>query len=115
MHAFDVLGDPVRRRILELLAAGEHSSGDIVLVVQRNSPSRNLPCRSSFECFVRADSHPCGSMGRAASILSSPVRCATSTTGSTDSECFGHLASTRWPPRLREGSGNGANRMYPAD
>jgi DNA-binding transcriptional ArsR family regulator len=35
MHAFDVLGDPVRRRILELLAAGEHSSGDIVLVVQR--------------------------------------------------------------------------------
>jgi DNA-binding transcriptional ArsR family regulator len=35
MHAFDVLGDPVRRRILELLAAGEHSSGDIVTVVQR--------------------------------------------------------------------------------
>jgi DNA-binding transcriptional ArsR family regulator len=35
MHAFDVLGDPVRRRILELLAAGEHSSGDIVAVAQR--------------------------------------------------------------------------------
>ena len=35
MHAFDVLGDPVRRRILELLAGGEHSSGDIVTVVQR--------------------------------------------------------------------------------
>jgi DNA-binding transcriptional ArsR family regulator len=35
MHAFDVLGDPVRRRILELLATGEHSSGDIVVVVQR--------------------------------------------------------------------------------
>ena len=34
MHAFDVLGDPVRRRILELLAAGENSSGDIVLVIQ---------------------------------------------------------------------------------
>jgi DNA-binding transcriptional ArsR family regulator len=34
MHAFDVLGDPVRRRILELLATGEHSSGDIVAVVQ---------------------------------------------------------------------------------
>lgn len=33
MHAFDVLGDPVRRRILELLAGGEHSSGDIVTVV----------------------------------------------------------------------------------
>jgi len=35
MHAFDILGDPVRRRILELLADGEHSSGDIVTVVQR--------------------------------------------------------------------------------
>ena len=35
MHAFDILGDPVRRRILELLAAGEHASGDIVIVVQR--------------------------------------------------------------------------------
>ena len=34
MHAFDVLGDPVRRRILELLAAGENSSGDIVVVIQ---------------------------------------------------------------------------------
>lgn len=35
MHAFDVLGDPVRRRILELLAEGEHASGDIVGVIQR--------------------------------------------------------------------------------
>lgn len=34
MHAFDVLGDPVRRRILELLAQAEHSSGDVVEVVQ---------------------------------------------------------------------------------
>ena len=29
MHAFDVLGDPVRRRILELLADGERSAGDV--------------------------------------------------------------------------------------
>ena len=34
MHAFDVLGDPVRRRILELLAEGELSSGSIAGVVQ---------------------------------------------------------------------------------
>lgn len=33
MHAFDVLGDPVRRRILELLAAGEHSSGEMVEII----------------------------------------------------------------------------------
>lgn len=35
MHAFDVLGDPVRRRILELLADEERSSGEIVAFIQR--------------------------------------------------------------------------------
>lgn len=35
MHAFDVLGNPVRRRILELLAEGERSSGSMVEVIQR--------------------------------------------------------------------------------
>lgn len=34
MHAFDVLGDPVRRRILELLAEGELTSGAIVEVIR---------------------------------------------------------------------------------
>jgi DNA-binding transcriptional ArsR family regulator len=34
MHAFDILGDPVRRRILELLADSERSSGAIVEVIQ---------------------------------------------------------------------------------
>lgn len=35
MHALDVLGDPVRRRILELLAEGERSAGEIGDDVQR--------------------------------------------------------------------------------
>ena len=35
MHAFEVLGDPVRRRILELLADGEQSSGEVCEVIQR--------------------------------------------------------------------------------
>jgi DNA-binding transcriptional ArsR family regulator len=30
VHALDILGDPVRRRILELLAAGEHPAGFVV-------------------------------------------------------------------------------------
>jgi DNA-binding transcriptional ArsR family regulator len=29
MNAFDILGDPVRRRIVELLATGERSAGEI--------------------------------------------------------------------------------------
>jgi len=35
VHAFDVLGDPVRRRILELLATGEQTSGAVVTVIQQ--------------------------------------------------------------------------------
>ena len=35
MHAFDILGDPVRRRILELLADGEHASGEVVEVISK--------------------------------------------------------------------------------
>jgi len=34
VHAFDVLGDPVRRRILELLADGEQTSGTVAAVIQ---------------------------------------------------------------------------------
>ena len=34
MHAFDVLGDPVRRRILELILEDEQTSGDIVRVIR---------------------------------------------------------------------------------
>ena len=33
MHAFDILGDPVRRRILELLADREMASGELVAIV----------------------------------------------------------------------------------
>jgi DNA-binding transcriptional ArsR family regulator len=35
VHAFDILGDPTRRRIIELLADGELSSGDIGAAIQR--------------------------------------------------------------------------------
>ncbi|GAA2429302.1 metalloregulator ArsR/SmtB family transcription factor [Streptomyces macrosporus] len=34
MHAFDVLGEPVRRRILELLASGEMASGEVSAVIR---------------------------------------------------------------------------------
>ena len=34
VHAFDVLGDPIRRRIMELLAGGEMSAGEIGATIQ---------------------------------------------------------------------------------
>ncbi len=33
MHALDVLGDPVRRRILELLTDGERAAGDLAELI----------------------------------------------------------------------------------
>jgi DNA-binding transcriptional ArsR family regulator len=38
VHAFDVLGDPVRRRILELLADGERSAGEVTAAVRAEFP-----------------------------------------------------------------------------
>jgi DNA-binding transcriptional ArsR family regulator len=35
MHAFEILGDPVRRRIVELLAGGEQAAGEVGAVIQR--------------------------------------------------------------------------------
>jgi DNA-binding transcriptional ArsR family regulator len=62
MHAFDVLGDPVRRRILELLAGAELSSGDVVAIISREygisqpAVSQHLKVlRESGFATVRAD------------------------------------------------------------
>ncbi|MBB5872940.1 DNA-binding transcriptional ArsR family regulator [Allocatelliglobosispora scoriae] len=62
MHAFDVLGDPVRRRILELLAAGEQTSGALTATVQAefgiSQPGVSLHLRVLREngfATVRAD------------------------------------------------------------
>jgi DNA-binding transcriptional ArsR family regulator len=62
MHAFDVLGDPVRRRILELLAEGEQTSGEVVDVIQAEfgisqpAVSQHLKVlRDSGFASVRAD------------------------------------------------------------
>jgi DNA-binding transcriptional ArsR family regulator len=62
MHAFDVLGDPVRRRILELLADGEQTSGAITAVIRAEfgisqpAVSQHLRVlRESGFALVRAD------------------------------------------------------------
>lgn len=36
VNAFDVLGDPVRRRILDELADGERSAGEVTAAIQEN-------------------------------------------------------------------------------
>lgn len=34
MHALDILGDPVRRRLIELLARGDRASGELTDVIR---------------------------------------------------------------------------------
>jgi DNA-binding transcriptional ArsR family regulator len=62
VHAFDVLGDPVRRRILELLVSGEQPAGAIVEIIQKEfsisqaAVSQHLKVlRDSGFAFVRID------------------------------------------------------------
>jgi DNA-binding transcriptional ArsR family regulator len=62
VHALDVLGDPVRRRILELLAAGERPAGALGEVVREEfgisqpAVSQHLRVlRESGFATVRAD------------------------------------------------------------
>ncbi|MEV0135797.1 metalloregulator ArsR/SmtB family transcription factor [Dactylosporangium sp. NPDC050688] len=62
MHAFDVLGDPVRRRILELLADGEQPAGAVSETVRAEfgisqpAVSQHLKVlRESGFATVRAD------------------------------------------------------------
>jgi DNA-binding transcriptional ArsR family regulator len=62
MHALDILGDPVRRRIVELLADGEVAAGEVGRVVQREfgisqpAVSQHLRVlRESGFATVRAD------------------------------------------------------------
>jgi DNA-binding transcriptional ArsR family regulator len=62
LNAFDILGDPVRRRILEVLASGEHRSGEVVAVIQEEfgitqpAVSQHLRVlRESGFATVRAD------------------------------------------------------------
>ena len=87
MHAFDILGDPVRRRILELLAGGEHTSGDIVVAVQRE-----------FEVSVSPRCHStCGYSGRAGSRLPA----LTVRAGSIRSSLLAFKRSISWLDRFR--------------
>ena len=62
MHAFDVLGDPVRRRILELLVDGERTSGAVTDTIRdefgisQPAVSQHLKVlRESGFVHVRAD------------------------------------------------------------
>ncbi|WP_442939392.1 ArsR/SmtB family transcription factor [Nonomuraea sp. SYSU D8015] len=74
MHAFDILGDPVRRRILELLADGEQTSGAITEIIRAEFAISQPAVSQHLRCCVTAGSRRCGLRVRAGSTPSSPSR-----------------------------------------
>ncbi|MCR6670786.1 helix-turn-helix transcriptional regulator [Devosia ginsengisoli] len=99
MHAFDVLGDPVRRRILELLAEREHTSGEVVEVISAEfgisqaGVSQHLKVlRESGFAQVRPEG-----TRRVYALDATP--CAISTTGWSVSGCSGRSGWMLWPPK----------------
>ena len=75
MHAFDVLSDPVRRRILELLADGEQAAGTVVGPSRRSSGSASPPCPSISRCCAGwfASVRPAGAR-RLYAVSAEPLR-----------------------------------------
>ena len=103
MHAFDVLGDPVRRRILELLADGERAAGASVTSSRTSSASPSPRCRSTCACCGRAGSRTSGPRARAGCTRCRPPPCRRWTCGSSATARSGASTSTRWRPRSPEG------------
>lgn len=101
MHAFDVLGDPVRRRILELIAADEKTSGAVSDVIRAEfgisqpAVSQHLKVlRENGFATVRTDGPR-----RLYAVKAEPLRDIDAWLGQFRRS--GRRGSTRWPPRSR--------------
>src|SRR6187399_446189 len=95
MHALDLLGDPVRRRILELLAEGERTSGSVVEVIQREY-GISQPAVSQHLRVLRENGFASvRSEGARRLYLLEPPRSSRSTNGSIASAASGSKSSTR--------------------
>ena len=109
MHAFDVLRDPVRRRILELLVDRELASGEVAAVIEREfaitqaAVSQHLKVlRDSGFATVRVDG-----ARRIYAVDTGPLR--TVDTCSIASGTSGSRSSTPWRRRSREAGGSGGS------
>ena len=100
MHAFDVLGDPVRRRILELLADGEMSAGAIGATIQ-----------DEFAITQPAVSQHLKVLRDGCTRWTVPD-CAMSTSGWPGSAASGRRILTRWPPKSHGENGNDEGRQH---
>src|SRR5262249_35740364 len=114
MHAFDVLGDPVRRRILELLADGEQSSGEVGAVVQDEFGISQPGFRSICACSAPTGSRPSGPSAPDVCTASPPPPCRRSTCGLSATGGSGPSDWTALAPSWCAESGNAAPSRAPA-
>ena len=110
MHVFEVLSDPVRRRILELLGSREMASGEVVEAIgaefgiTQAAVSQHLKVlRESGFARVRADAQR-----RLYSVMPRGFR--RWMRGSAGSGVFGSRSSTRWRRRSRAANASGVRR-----
>ena len=92
MHAFDVLGDPVRRRILELLAIRDNASGEIVAVIQREFKITQAAVSQHLKVPAKADLPRFAPKARAGSTPWTLDHCKMSTPGCSDFHISGRTA-----------------------
>ncbi len=107
MHAFDVLGHLVRRRILELLAGGELASGASVEEVQREFAISQPVISQHLKVLRTPASPPCALIAPAGSTSSMRNRWPRSTHGGIDVAASESITSTYSPPRLHGASARG--------
>jgi hypothetical protein len=107
MHVFDVLSDPVRRHILELLGPGEMASGEVVEAIGAEFGSRRRRCHSTSRCCGRVALHGSGRRRKDDSIRSILRGFRRWMRGSLSSGVSGSRSWTRWRQRSRETNGCG--------
>ena len=99
MHAFDILGDPTRRRILQLLSDGEMSSGQISAAIHDEFGISQAAVSQHLRVLRENGFATSASRGRTAALRGgNRSRCVRSTPGSMTSEPCGINPSTLWPP-----------------
>ena len=99
MHAFDILGDPVRRRILELLADGELPAGSIAAAIGAEF-GISQPAVSQHLRVLRDNGFATVTVDGTRRLYAvDPGHCARSTAGWTGTASSGPTGSTPSRPR----------------
>lgn len=111
MNALDILGDPVRRRLIELLAPGEITAGELTSVIQQELASLSQQCLNTCVYCVNLDSQPCSPREREGSMRSRRTRLRKSMFGWITYERTGSQSSMHLAPKSPAANERGNQKM----